>query len=443
MLVISGMLIVAARHWRWVAIGLLFGVLGFGRAQLAHAQSDTLTSQIGQKVTLSGEIADDPTTNAANTASSFVITNLHQNGHALDGELYVYTHRITYERGYHLTFTGKLKTGFGPYDADISYPTVTQINPNQSWLERMRQRFFVGMKTALPEPAASFALGLLIGVRAIIPKPLQVTLAAVGLSHLVAVSGYNLTIIVQAANRLLGRLGSRISLVLTLWLIGGFVIVSGASASIIRAGLVSVLVLLAGMYGRQFQPLNLILLAAAGTAAYRPSYLSDLGWLLSFLAFFGIAVLAPAVSQRLGNPKRTIVKLLIESTCAQIMTIPLIMLTFDQLSVVSPITNLLILPLVPIAMLVSFIAGLAGMFIPAFCGWLSWPASLLIQAMLALINWFGSLHFASLAWTMSAGDAVASYGLIGVIATIMVIAHRRRLRDSETTPRILKSSSLS
>jgi len=94
------------------------------------------------------------------------------------------------------------------------------------------------------------------------------------------------------------------------------------------------------------------------------------------------------------------------------MTFPLIMQAFGQLSVVSPLANLVILPLVPLAMTVGFIAGLAGMIIPAFCGWLAWPAMMLAGGMLWVINRLSSLPFASLQQTFSGPEAVMAYLLL-------------------------------
>jgi len=270
----------------------------------------------------------------------------------------------------------------------------------------------VGVKTALPEPIASFGLGLLVGIRALIPKDMQTELTLVGLSHLVAVSGYNLTIIVAAVDRALKRAGRGVALAISLWLIVGFLIVTGASASIVRASLVSVLSLLASFYGLRFNPLTLILLVAGVTAAAEPSYLTDLGWLLSFLAFFGILVVAPAVEARLGNPKSILVKLFIESFTAQILTLPLILFMFGQLSIVAPFSNLVILPLVPLAMAVSFVAGLAGMLVPAFAGWFAWPAMLVLGFIKAVIDQFAGLPWAGRTDHITLGVMLVMYVII-------------------------------
>lgn len=428
---------------------VLCALLGGLNRTAGEQSSASLAALAGQTVTLSGTVSGDPT--LTSKGLEFTLQSVKVNGQSYGQPVWVFTYPQRFQRGYHLILQGKLKTGFGPYAAELSYPKTLAVDSHQSWLEHLRQRFFAGVKTALPEPLASFILGLLVGVRALIPKPLQSELVRTGLSHLVAVSGYNLTIIAQAVYRLTGRLGANISPLITLWLIGGFVVLTGAPASIVRAAVVAVLVLASGRYGRRVQPLNLITLAAAVTAAWQPGYLSDLGWLLSFTAFFGIVVLAPAVERRLGldgevvtpgvelktpstyekigilkSWRLTLVKLFIESTCAQLLTLPILMHSFGQLSVIAPLANLLVLPLVPLAMLLGLIAGLAGMWLPAFCGWLAWPALLLARGMLAMVSWLSGLNFASLDQGLTAADALLMYLVIGLLTAALWLRPRSR-----------------
>jgi competence protein ComEC len=398
-----------------------------------HADQTRLRSLIGHQITVTGTVADDPVVSPTRQVS-YKLGNLRlSDGRTLPGAISVYQYPVQLQRGYQLQLTGKVRPGYGNAVVQLSYPGLTVLSRQQSWLEQTRQRFFAGVRTALPEPLASFGLGLLVGIRALIPKDMQAELTLVGLSHLVAVSGYNLTIIVAAVDRSLGRFGRGIALASSLWLIVGFLIVTGASASIVRASVVSVLSLLAAFYGRRFNPMVLILLTAAGTAAFNPGYLTDLGWLLSFLAFFGILVLAPAVEARLGNPKPTIVRLFIESTAAQITTFPLIMYFFGELSIVSPLTNLIILPMVPLAMATGFVAGLGGMLLPAFAGWLAWPALLLLGFMDKLIDGFAALPWAGTHEQFSLPAMLMAYAVI-MLAT--AILHRRtRTSRAKQPPR--------
>jgi competence protein ComEC len=268
-----------------LALGALLAlalVLGVWRATTWSQERAQLAGLIGQTVTLVGKVADDPSTSDKRQVT-FKLGGLRQVDpstgatlHTLPETITVYSYSIQLQREYGVQVTGKVKAGYGTAAASMSFPKITTLSRDQGWLERLRQRFFAGMRTALPEPIASFGLGLLVGIRALIPKAMQTELSLVGLSHLVAVSGYNLTILVQAVERTLGRFGRGIALATSLWLIAGFLLVTGASASIVRASLVSVLGLLAS-FVMTLRPIALILLTAAATAAYNPVYLTDLG----------------------------------------------------------------------------------------------------------------------------------------------------------------------
>lgn len=374
---------------------------------------------IGQKATIVGQIVDDPSTSGKGFTTFSVGWQ--------DTKVRLTTYNSHVQRGYTVLATGKIEVGFGANPIQMGFASIQVLSTQQSLLERWRQRFFAGMRTALPEPVSAFALGLLVGTRALIPKALQGQLALVGLSHLTAVSGYNLTILVQAIRRLLSKHSKFLTIAVSGWVIFGFLLVAGFSPSIVRAAWVSSLILLAAYYGRKFKPLVLISLVAAVTAGINPGYVHDLGWQLSFLAFFGILVLAPAIEARfiIQNP---IAKLVTESLAAQIMTFPLIALIFGTLSLVSPLANVLILPLVPLAMLLTFVAGLAGMTIPIWSGWFAWPAAAMLQLMLAVINKLAGWHLASKAWYPNSRAAVLLYALI-CLATFLIWYNSRHVRS--------------
>ncbi len=416
---------------------LAAAALGLWRATVWVGDNQQLAGLIGQTVIVAGSVADDPSIGATGQVD-FKLSGLRVDGRPIPGTLSVHEYPVRLQRGYRVEAAGTIKPGFGNAVAELSFPKIQIVSTYQDPLERFRQRFFVGVKTALPEPIASFGLGLLVGIRALIPKAMQAELTLVGLSHLVAVSGYNLTIIVAAVDRALKRAGRGVALVISLWLIVGFLIVTGASASIVRASLVSVLSLLASFYGLRFNPLTLILIVAGVTAAAEPKYLTDLGWLLSFLAFFGILVVAPAVEARLGHPKSILVRLFIESFTAQILTLPLILFMFGQLSIVAPLSNLVILPLVPLAMAVSFVAGLAGMIVPAFAGWLAWPAMIVLGFITAVIDEFAGLPWAGRTDHISLTAMLIMYGVILAGTIAIKRANSRRGRTEKPSPHLLE-----
>lgn len=337
------------------------------------------------------------------------------------GEMAVY-------RGDKLELTGKLYPTRGGKQATMSYATITRVASNQTWVDELRRRFVAGMQTALPEPMASFGLGLLIGQRNTLPIEMSQALLMVGLTHIIAVSGYNLTILLNASKRLLSNRSKRLTVLVGVGLMGFFLIFAGASPSIVRAAVISGLALAAWYFGRKPRPMVLLMLAAAITTYATPTYLwSDISWWLSFLAFFGILVIAPKILQLL-YPKRAEPPLLsqvaVETMSAELMTIPLVMYIFGQVSLVGLLANMLVATVIPIAMLLSFIAGVAGMLLPLLAGWFAWPATLLLTYMLDTATLLSRIpHIFRENVYMSAVDMVLCYGVIGAL---LLFAYRPR-----------------
>ncbi len=281
--------------------------------------------------------------------------------------------------------SGKLYPGYGAYQGRMSFAVLEITGHNPTLLAEIRRRFVAGAQTALPDPLAPFVMGLLVGQRANLPAEVKEDFQKVGLTHIIAVSGYNLTIILQASRRLFGKRSKRISTSLSVGLIVVFLLLAGASASIVRAAIVSMLSIAASYYGRNFSPLSLIAFTAAITAYANPVYIwSDLSWYLSFLAFFGVMILSPLVQARWPHKwhQNIIGSVSLETICAEIMTLAFVLYIFGQMSLVGLPANILVVTLVPLAMLLGVVSGLAGMLVGSFAGWLSWPASLLLTYML-------------------------------------------------------------
>ena len=325
-------------------------------------------------------------------------------------------------RGDRVRITGKFNPGRGSYAAWLNYADMEIVSRSQSVVYAATREFGAGMLSALPEPQASFGLGLLIGQRDTLPENTKEILAAVGLTHIIAVSGYNLTILVRATRRLLAKRSKFQAMVGAIVLICSFLLVTGASPSIVRASIISLLSLGAWYYGRAIKPMVLISLVAAGTALWNPLYLwSDIGWYLSFLAFFGILVLAPLARRRLFNnkPRGILGEVLLETTAAQIMTLPLILYIFNDSSFVAILANLLVVPLIPLAMILSFVAGLGGMLVPSLAGWIAWPAKWLLTYLLDVANLVARIPNMQFSVAISSITMVLMYSVIALFALIM------------------------
>lgn len=374
------------------------------------------------KVTIIGQAAADGVYDQKRQRQlKFEITNVYVAGSPatpLAGTIGVsgFGENVVY-RGDTVQVTGKLRPGTGSKQGWMSYAQIRALERDTSVIEKIRKEFGAGMLSALPEPAASFGMGLLLGQNTNLPGEVYDDLLAVGLVHIIAVSGYNLTIILRAGMRLFGNRSKYQTLLFSVSLICTFLLLTGSSASIVRASIVSGLSLAAWYYGRAFRPVTLILLAAFITAMANPLYLwSDLGWYLSFLAFYGVLVLSPQIRYRFVPPRlreNALFGIALESICAEIMTLPLILFIFGQMSHVSLVANVLIASFVPIAMLLAVIAGIAGTFLFGVAGWIAWPAVLVLTYMLDTARILASIphvfqeNIGFGLWAM-----VAMYGLV-------------------------------
>ncbi|MCA9327023.1 ComEC/Rec2 family competence protein [Candidatus Saccharibacteria bacterium] len=326
-------------------------------------------------------------------------------------------------RGDVLNISGKLYPTRGGKQATMSYAQFERIGSNQTVIDDLRRKFVAGMQTALPEPLASFGLGLLIGQRNTLPYETSQALLMVGLTHIIAVSGYNLTIMLNAARRLTGEHSKRMTTAVGVGLMMFFLLFAGTSPSIVRAAVVSSLGLAAWYFGRKTRPLVLLLLAAAITTYATPIYFwSDISWWLSMLAFFGILIIAPQILARMYKKRQPplLVQVGVETLSAELMTIPIIMFIFGQVSLVGLLANILVASVIPIAMLLSFVAGIAGMFIPLLAGWFAWPAKLVLTYMLDVANALSRIpHVFQTNVYLSSIDMVLCYGFILLLSVAL------------------------
>jgi competence protein ComEC len=427
LLVIPVVLLISRKSY-FALILVIVGGLGLGlwRGSSYMQKLDNLKALSGQKVTVSATAKTDAV--YGNRAQIEFIANdpklLKPHSQVLAGNFKISGFGVPMVyRGDRVEVTGKIFPMRGGNQARMAYTQIKVTADGNQGFDKFSRSFSAGMQNTLPEPQASFGLGLLIGQRSNLPQDVIIQLTMVGLVHIVAVSGYNLTILVRAAQRL--KINSKYQkTVLSLALISGFLLVTGFSASIVRAAIVSILGLWAWYYGRNLRPVLLIAFAAALTAFANPFYIwSDLGWYLSFLAFFGVLIIGPLLTKLMfKRPPQLLTIVLIETLSAEIMTFPLIMLTFGQMSLIALLANLLIVPLVPLAMLLSTAAATAGMLIPAMAGWFAWPANLLLTYMLDFVHLLSDIPSVFLHVRINLVLAIIIYSLV-ITATYLLHRH--------------------
>jgi competence protein ComEC len=339
--------------------GLLVG-LGYGSAALG--ERDAYGAYIGHVVELAGRVKEDPTRTDSGQLS-IQLDTISIGPEELPSSVLISTSILDIKRGDIIQVSSLLKPGFGSFPASMSRASlISAIRPVPGDVGRVVRDWFADkVRKFIPEPQASLGIGFLTGQKSALPGDLSDALKIAGLTHIVVASGYNLTILVRMARRLFVRVSKYLAAVSSSVMIAMFVAVTGLSPSMTRAGLVSGLSLLAWYYGHRFHPLILLPFAAAITVAIQPSYVwGDLGWQLSFSAFAGVMIVAPLLQTYfLSNKEPGVIRQILgETIAAHIVTVPIIAIGFGVISNVAVIANILVVPLVPLAMLLTFITGL-------------------------------------------------------------------------------------
>ncbi len=284
------------------------------------------------------------------------------------------------------------------------------------WLITLRDHIVDRIFTALPEPHGSLLTGILLGNRVKLDKELIQTFRAVGLSHIIAVSGYNLTILTVNVQTLFRPLLGRKAVFVSVAMILTFVIISGAPASILRAAVMAGSLLLAQLVGRPSRSINLLIFAAGILAIFEPKIIFDVGFQLSVAATYGLIRLTPLLELAFAKiPLPIVLKDVVSQTlAATILTAPLLIAHFERLSLISPLTNILVVPTIPFLMGLGLVAAAVLLLYPPvgnLVAQLCWP---ILTWILFISNRAANLRFAVTNVTLSGW-------IIGAVMLLIVI----------------------
>ena len=234
----------------------------------------------------------------------------------------------------------------------------------ESWsiVIQARDWFAENVAKVINEPAVNLGLSYLMGMKNNLPANLDAALKTVGLAHIVVASGTHLSILVEVAQKIFGKISRFAGAMFALLLIGFFMMIVGFTPSIWRAGIMAILTILARYVGRRFEPWRIILIVMAITLMVNPNFITNLGWILSFASYAGIMILAPKIQRYFYGEQKPnfLATTIITTVAATIMTLPITLYYFGSISLVAVVANLIILPTLPYAMGLVFLAGITA-----------------------------------------------------------------------------------
>ncbi|MDY6875639.1 MAG: DNA internalization-related competence protein ComEC/Rec2 [Chloroflexota bacterium] len=302
----------------------------------------------------------------------------------------------------------------------------------------------------LPEPQASLLTGILLGVETGIPADLMDDFSATGTTHIIVISGFNITIVAgifaELARRLFGRRRAA-------WIaIAGVVVYTvfvGASAAVVRAAFMGIIYLLALYLGRSaYAPVSLASVAF-GMTLLNPHTLWDVGFQLSFAATAGLVFYTEPLARgferalaRFTSAERAqkivglISEALIVTLAAQITTTVIILYHFGRLSLVTLLTNFLILPAQPGVMIWGGIATLLGLVVRPLGQVIGWVAWVFLTYTTEVVRLTARVPFASVEVQMEGWMVWGYYALLGSLTWYLAQPRERRdeLRDGLKKP---------
>jgi len=398
------------------SIAILCFALGAVRLQLEsdNAIKPFLEDLVGDQVALEGVVTRDPEVRAnsvhlyVKTEHGLILATTESGGDWRYGDLVFLQGTLkrpeSFETDLGRTFNypGYLLAQRVSYM--ISYAKVNRKAADQGSalvgrLFDLKHAFMRRIEVYLPEPSAGLGEGLLLGVKQSLGEELEQTFRRTGIIHIVVLSGYNIMIVVYFILYLCRSfLSKRISTFFGILAIVAFAVLVGMGATVIRASIMAVLLLVVGLTGRIYLALNGLLLAGVLMLLWNPYSLAfDVGFQLSFLATLGLILLTPHLEERLQWMPSAfkLREFLVATVVTQLFVLPLLLYQIGEFSAVAIIVNVLALPMVAPAMLLTFLTGVIAFVSPAAALPIAYVTHLSLAYIIKVAAWFGALPFAS------------------------------------------------
>ncbi len=413
-----------SRNLLVIAVGLAACACGIVRMDSSVLTGEpTLTAHLGARVVLEGSVAADPDVRDTGvrvmmqvrtisigsttvTAHSRVLVEAPAHTALTHGDVIRATGTMSLPKAFDTEggrqFDYPDYLGVQGIAYVLSFARVEVLDPGAgsplTLVFAIKHRYLAGLEAVLPEPQAGLAAGITVGDKRSIGPELSAEFQRVSLMQLVVLSGYNITVVANAAAQILSgasrymRFGSGIAVV------AFFIAISGGASSAMRAGLMALLSMYARMTRRTYDSLRALGCVAFVMIMWNPFTLCfDPGFQLSALAMWGLSVFTPPISRKLRwITERFALQEIVSSTLAtQLAVLPLLLYQDGTLSIVSVPANVLAMLPIPFAMLASCIAALGGSLAGPLAVAIALPAYVLLSVVIGVAHVFASLPLSS------------------------------------------------
>ncbi|MCT4617436.1 MAG: ComEC/Rec2 family competence protein [Candidatus Gracilibacteria bacterium] len=271
------------------------------------------------------------------------------------------------------------------------------IRGKSGFIYKTRQKMLDAMSTIFPEQEANLLSGILIGSRQNLSKNLQENFNNSGLTHIIAVSGYNITIIILFVGIFIVYLPYFLRPFIVALFIIIFVLLVGLEPPVLRAAIMGGMGFFVLLSGRENNSITLLILSAAIIALFNPFILNfDISFWLSFLSVLGLTFIYPLIENKFERLPRFIRDNFSLAISAFVFNLPILIYFFGEISIIFIISNLFVLFAIPFAMLFGFMAIILS-FVNIILGKIiGFIAYFFLHYIILMVNFFGELPFAKI-----------------------------------------------
>jgi competence protein ComEC len=304
--------------------------------------------------------------------------------------------------------------------ADIQVLDSGRANFVIGALLQFKHAFMAHIEEVIEQPQVGLAEGLLLGVKKALGDELEDAFRTTGITHIVVLSGYNVMLVVTFVLYVLALIfPMRARIIFGIIAIALFACMVGLSATVVRASLMAALVLIAKATGRTYAVMRALMCTGIVMLIINPYLLAyDVGFQLSFIATLGLILVASHIEKYLGFMPTFIGlrEFLTATLSAQIFVMPILLYQIGQFSVVAVVVNMLVLPMVPLAMFLTFITGLIAFISTTLAFPFAYLSYLSLTYIIFIAETFAKLPFA--AFSVSAFSfyiVIIAYVILGFI----------------------------
>jgi competence protein ComEC len=319
------------------------------------------------------------------------------------------------------------------------YSTVDRVDILDVWkgdqnlsyyFRNAKQEVTSSISKLLPEPHSLLLSGIVYGDLGNISESFEDDLQVTGTTHIVAVSGYNVTVLVASFAPLMTLFGRRVINIFTIVFVTLFMLFVGTdNVPVVRAGVMGIVLLFANLLGRKRGVIVFLAFTVAIFLLLKPLMFKQLSFQLSFLSTIGLIFLSDSITEKLKFIPEAFREDVASTFSAIFSTTPVTLPNFNQISIIAPVANFFVLPIIPIITVGGFLFIFLALVLPGLARIFAYFFWLFLEYMVKVIEFFGSFNFAMLKVNSTTSNLVSTLLVVLLLGFVAELNYKKSINE--------------